>query len=57
MVKLICPLCSSTVEIPDDALDGELFEHDACGAQVEVYVEEGKKKLRLAEGISEDWGE
>lgn len=57
MVRLTCPLCNNSMEIPDDALDGELFEHDACGAQVEVYTEGGERKLKLAEQISEDWGE
>jgi len=56
--KLECPVCGGLLEIPDDAVSGELFEHDECGAQLELEVDEsGNYKLREAEEISEDWGE
>ncbi len=58
MRKLECPVCGGLLEIPDDAVSGELFEHDECGAQLELEVDEsGNYKLREAEEISEDWGE
>jgi len=56
MTKLKCPVCSEEVNVPDDALPGELIEHE-CGAQLEVYNDKGKLALRLAEQIGEDWGE
>lgn len=58
MVKMQCPVCGGELELPDDVLPGELFEHEDCGAQLEVYVDnENNLALRLAESIGEDWGE
>ncbi|MBP1357483.1 MAG: sulfonate ABC transporter [Sulfolobus sp.] len=56
MVQLKCPLCGGEVLVEDDALPGEIVEHD-CGAQLEIVREDGKMSLRLAEQIGEDWGE
>jgi alpha-aminoadipate carrier protein LysW len=52
-----CPVCDGTVQVPEDALDGELFEHAECGAQLELVTSEGRRILRLAEEVGEDWGE
>ncbi|GBC71729.1 hypothetical protein HRbin02_01517 [Candidatus Calditenuaceae archaeon HR02] len=57
MPELKCPVCFGDVKIPDDALDGELFEHEECGAQLELVTSNGSKTLRLAEEVGEDWGE
>ncbi len=57
MASLSCPVCEAGVEVPDDALEGELFECNACGAHLEFYLESGKPRLKLAEEVSEDWGE
>ena len=57
-MKMKCPICGGELEIPDDALPGEVFEHEECGAQLELYKDDsGQLKLRLLEGVSEDWGE
>lgn len=57
-MKMTCPICGGNLEIPDDALPGEVFEHEECGAQLELYKDDkGQLKLRLLEGVSEDWGE
>ncbi|MFP3164700.1 MAG: alpha-aminoadipate/glutamate carrier protein LysW/ArgW [Acidianus sp.] len=56
MVTLKCPVCGGQVNVEDDALPGEIIEHD-CGAQLEVFKENGKLALRLAEQVGEDWGE
>ncbi|MEM0362868.1 MAG: alpha-aminoadipate/glutamate carrier protein LysW/ArgW [Sulfolobaceae archaeon] len=56
MAILKCPICSGDVSVDDDALPGELVEHE-CGAQLEVVKQNGKLSLRLAEQIGEDWGE
>ncbi|MCI2414264.1 MAG: sulfonate ABC transporter [Candidatus Aramenus sp.] len=56
MVSLKCPICGGTVNVPDDALPGEIVEHE-CGAQLEVYNDKGRLALRLAEQVGEDWGE
>lgn len=58
MPALRCPICGGDIEVPDDALPGELFEHEECGAQLELEVDEnGEMKLKQAEEVSEDWGE
>jgi alpha-aminoadipate carrier protein LysW len=58
MPVLKCPICGGDVEVPDDALPGEFFEHDVCGSQLELEIDEnGKMRLKQAEEISEDWGE
>lgn len=57
MPELRCPICGRPVKVEDDALPGELVEHD-CGAVLEVYRDsEGKLSLRPFEGVQEDWGE
>lgn len=58
MRRLECPICGGTLQIPDDAMSGELFEHDECGAQLELEIDEtGRYRLKEAEEVSEDWGE
>jgi alpha-aminoadipate carrier protein LysW len=57
MPRLRCPICGGEVEVPDDAMPGELIEHD-CGATLEVVrTEDGRLALRPFEGVEEDWGE
>ncbi|WP_338599727.1 alpha-aminoadipate/glutamate carrier protein LysW [Sulfolobus tengchongensis] len=56
MAILKCPICGGDVSVEDDALPGELVEHE-CGAQLEIIKQNGKLSLRLAEQIGEDWGE
>lgn len=57
MASVSCPVCEAGVEVPDDALEGELFECSSCGAHLEFYLEAGRPRLKLAEEVSEDWGE
>ena len=57
MPSLTCPVCNGSLEIPEDALPGELFEHGECGAQLELFVENGSMGLKIAEEVAEDWGE
>ncbi len=56
MPILKCPICGGPVEVPDDAVSGEIIEHD-CGISLEVVVEKSTVKLRPFEGVGEDWGE
>jgi hypothetical protein len=50
-------------ENEDDLLDildfreSMMFEHAECGAQLELVTSEGRRILRLAEEVGEDWGE
>jgi alpha-aminoadipate carrier protein LysW len=55
-MMLKCPICGGSVEVPDDALPGELIDHD-CGVTLEVVNDGGAIKLRPLEGVREDWGE
>jgi alpha-aminoadipate carrier protein LysW len=53
---LECPVCGLEVEVPDDALPGEVIEHD-CGAVLEVVKDGDGFRLRPLDEIKEDWGE
>ncbi len=53
---LECPVCGLPVEVPDDAVDGEVLEHE-CGSMLEVVRRNGVLELRPLEGVQEDWGE
>ncbi len=56
-MKLKCPVCGLEVEVPDDALPGEIIEHE-CGTTLEVVqTSDGSLALKPLEGVSEDWGE
>ncbi|MCS7117909.1 MAG: sulfonate ABC transporter [Thaumarchaeota archaeon] len=57
MRSLNCPVCDGKVDVPEDALEGELFECGSCGAQLEYYLEGERPKLKMAEEVAEDWGE
>ncbi len=52
-----CPVCGSTLEVPDDAIPGELLDCNSCGALLEVFDDSGTLSLREAGGVLEDWGE
>ena len=57
-MQLTCPVCGGKVEVPDDAIPGEILEHEDCGIQLEFYVDENNSpKLRILDDIVEDWGE
>jgi len=46
------------MEVPEDVMIGDLIECPDCGAEFEVYDLDGDNvKLRLVEGVGEDWGE
>ncbi len=51
-----CPLCESPVEVPADAMQGEILGCDDCGAELEVT---GLDPITIAEApeVAEDWGE
>lgn len=57
MVKVKCPVCGGELNVPEDSLPGELFEHEECGAQLELVVNDEKFSLKLAEEVAEDWGQ
>ena len=51
-----CPLCGAELDVPSDAMQGEILGCDDCGAELEVTSLE---PLALAEApeVAEDWGE
>ena len=55
-MRLECPVCGLPVEVPDDALPGEVIEHD-CGTVLEVVRDGNRFRLRPLDDIREDWGE
>ena len=56
--SVTCPECLGEMEVPEDVMVGDLIECPDCGAEFEVYDLDGDNvKLRLVEGVGEDWGE
>ena len=51
-----CIECSTEVQIPDDAVAGEIIDCPSCGVELEVVNPE-TRELRIAECAGEDWGE
>lgn len=50
-------MCGRAVEVPEDAVPGELLDHE-CGVTLEILVGgDGLPRLRPFEGVGEDWGE
>jgi alpha-aminoadipate carrier protein LysW len=54
---LNCLECDAQINIPLDALEGEIVTCPECGMSFEVYKEEGKHAIRSAQVTGEDWGE
>ena len=58
MVKYKCPECDIDIDVPDDALDGEIISCPDCGEEFEISFNEKKElSLKKAEVVAEDWGE
>ena len=51
-----CPICSATVNVPNDAVSGELISCVDCASELEV-VNINPVSLREAPQEEEDWGE
>lgn len=57
-IPLTCPICDATTYTPDDdVVNGELFECDECGTELEVIEEGGEFFAIEAPEECEDWGE
>ncbi|MGQ9781571.1 MAG: alpha-aminoadipate/glutamate carrier protein LysW/ArgW [Nitrososphaeria archaeon] len=57
-MKTTCEICGGEVEVPADAIRGEIVSCPDCGTEYEVVeIKEGKASLKPAEEIGEDWGE
>lgn len=51
-----CPECDAEVEMPADAMAGEIVECGDCGTELEVTSID-PMTLALAPEVEEDWGE
>ena len=58
MASCKCSECDGNIEIPDDALDGEIVSCPDCGEEYEVSFNE-EKEIELSRIVAEreDWGE
>ncbi|AAT44058.1 conserved hypothetical protein [Picrophilus oshimae DSM 9789] len=53
-----CKMCGESIEMPDDAIVGELVECGGCGMTYEISaISNGNVSLKSAEHVGEDWGE
>lgn len=53
-----CSYCDNTIQVPSDAVEGELVKCVDCGTLYEVKIgSEGSVTLTEAEEVEEDWGE
>lgn len=57
-MKANCPECAADVQVPDDALEGEIVNCPDCGLDLEVVKTDGSNiVLKPVEELKEDWGE
>ncbi|MEM4298032.1 MAG: alpha-aminoadipate/glutamate carrier protein LysW/ArgW [Nitrososphaerota archaeon] len=57
-MKVTCPECSGSIDVPDDAVVGEIVSCPDCGVTFEVSdIGPSGVSLKAAENIGEDWGE
>jgi alpha-aminoadipate carrier protein LysW len=57
-LKAKCLECDADLEIPDDAVNGEIVSCPDCGTDFEVIIKDnGETELKPAEIEGEDWGE
>jgi len=52
-----CIDCEATIEVPDDAVDGEIVTCSDCGLDLEVHVSPQGRTLKPLLVAKEDWGE
>ncbi|MGB9758468.1 MAG: alpha-aminoadipate/glutamate carrier protein LysW/ArgW [Thermoproteota archaeon] len=58
VITAICPQCEGNIEVPSDAIPGEVVSCPDCGATFEVDAIDGNKvSLKQIETQGEDWGE
>lgn len=57
-MKTKCEECGGGIQVPDDAMAGEIVNCPDCGLDYEVLsIDGGEVKLKPAEAVGEDWGE
>ena len=55
-VMMKCIECGTDIVLPEDVMENELIDCDACGIELEV-ISIDPLKLDLAPEEQEDWGE
>jgi len=57
-MKTNCKECDKELNVPDDAVKGEIVTCPDCGSDFEIAsVNKSKVELKPAEKVGEDWGE
>ena len=58
MTDVLCPDCAADIEVPEDALIGEIVSCPDCGLDLEVITIDGTTvELERISIEKEDWGE
>lgn len=57
-MKKECQDCGAEINVPDDALVGEIVTCPDCGADFEITTKtQNTVGLKPAESVGEDWGQ
>lgn len=57
-MKTSCESCGGEINVPEDAIKGEIVSCPDCGSEYEIVeIKNGQVSLKAAEEIGEDWGE
>jgi len=57
-MKVSCQECDKELNVPDDAVKGEIVTCPDCGSDFEIAsVNKSEVELKPAEKVGEDWGE
>ena len=56
--KVECQECGANINVPDDAVAGEIVTCPDCGGDFEIASKrDDKVELKPAETVGEDWGQ
>jgi alpha-aminoadipate carrier protein LysW len=58
VLNIECKDCAAQINVPDDAVVGEIVTCPDCGADFEIASKSNEKvELKPAETVGEDWGQ
>jgi len=52
-----CVDCEAEIEVPDDAVEGEIVTCPDCGLDLEVKLTSEGRSIKPLQAEKEDWGE
>ena len=52
-----CPECDAGINVPEDAVEGEIVTCAECGASFELAKTSDGFELKPAQTVGEDWGQ